>query len=36
MEHAGMGKTRLEAIRDGVIAIIATIMILELKKPDQL
>lgn len=29
-----MGKTRLEAFSDGVIAIIITIMVLELKKPE--
>src|SRR3954447_11057416 len=29
----GMGKTRLEAFSDGVLAIIITIMVLELKVP---
>jgi uncharacterized membrane protein len=31
MNNAGMDKTRLEAFSDGVIAIIITIMVLELK-----
>ena len=30
-ERIGMGKTRLEAFSDGVMAIIITIMVLELK-----
>ena len=30
-EHAVMGKGRLEAFSDGVIAIIITIMVLEMK-----
>ncbi len=32
-KHAGIGKTRLEAFSDGVIAILITIMVLELKVP---
>lgn len=32
----GMGKGRLEAFSDGVIAIIITIMVLELKRPEDL
>jgi uncharacterized membrane protein len=35
MEHTGMGKARLEAFSDGVIAIIVTIMILELRTPTE-
>jgi uncharacterized membrane protein len=31
MESTGMGKGRVEAFSDGVIAIIVTIMILELR-----
>lgn len=31
--HLGIGKTRLEAFSDGVIAILITIMVLELKVP---
>ncbi len=33
MKVGTMGKTRLEAFSDGVIAIIITIMVLELKVP---
>jgi uncharacterized membrane protein len=33
MNEAGMGKSRFEAFSDGVIAIIITIMVLELKVP---
>jgi uncharacterized membrane protein len=33
VKDGGMGKTRLEAFSDGVIAIIITIMVLELKVP---
>jgi uncharacterized membrane protein len=32
-KHHGIGKTRLEAFSDGVIAILITIMVLELKVP---
>lgn len=32
-KHKGIGKTRLEAFSDGVIAILITIMVLELKVP---
>jgi uncharacterized membrane protein len=35
MEHTGMGKGRVEAFSDGVIAIIVTIMILELHTPTE-
>ncbi|HEX4423794.1 MAG TPA: TMEM175 family protein [Terriglobales bacterium] len=35
MEHSGMGKGRVEAFSDGVIAIIVTIMILELHTPTE-
>jgi uncharacterized membrane protein len=35
MEHTGMGKGRVEAFSDGVIAIIVTIMILELHTPNE-
>jgi uncharacterized membrane protein len=31
--EGGMGKSRLEAFSDGVIAIIITIMVLEMKVP---
>ena len=31
--EAGMGKNRLEAFSDGVLAIIITIMVLEMKVP---
>ena len=31
--ETGMGKNRLEAFSDGVLAIIITIMVLELKAP---
>jgi hypothetical protein len=33
MNEAGMGKSRFEAFSDGLIAIIITIMVLELKVP---
>ena len=33
MSERGMGKTRMEAFSDGVVAIIITIMVLELKVP---
>ena len=33
MKNTSMGKTRLEAFSDGVMAIIITIMVLELKVP---
>ena len=35
MESNKMDKTRLEAFSDGVIAIILTIMVLELKVPHE-
>jgi uncharacterized membrane protein len=35
MEPTGMGKGRVEAFSDGVIAIIVTIMILELRTPSE-
>jgi uncharacterized membrane protein len=35
MENTGMGKGRVEAFSDGVIAIIVTIMILELRTPEE-
>jgi uncharacterized membrane protein len=35
MEPSGMGKGRVEAFSDGVIAIIVTIMILELRTPSE-
>jgi uncharacterized membrane protein len=35
MEHTGIGKGRVEAFSDGVIAIIVTIMILELRTPAE-
>jgi uncharacterized membrane protein len=34
MRSASMGKGRMEAFSDGVIAVIITIMVLEFKKPD--
>ena len=33
--HPGMGKSRLEAFSDGVLAIVITIMVLELKAPHE-
>ena len=35
MPHGGMTTGRLEAFSDGVIAIIVTIMVLELRAPAQ-
>jgi uncharacterized membrane protein len=35
MVYASMGKGRLEAFSDGVIAIIITIMVLEIKTPEH-
>ncbi len=35
MENTGMGKGRVEAFSDGVIAIIITIMVLELRPPEE-